>query len=66
MGWAGGGELLDSVAKLVMPKIETKLRKGVAQKLICLFENYDCDTIYEVSQKDVADAYAEAHPLDEE
>lgn len=66
MGWASGGRLLEDVARAVMPKIAEGQRRAVAKKLIRLFESCDCDTIYEVTQKDVADAYAEEHPADDE
>lgn len=56
MGWASGASLLDDVAKLVMPLLAPTVRRQVAERLIDLFEDADCDTIDECSQPDIARA----------
>lgn len=57
MGWASGSELLDGVAKAVMPMIDKPFRGVIAGKLIELFEDADCDTIYECTQPDIKREY---------
>lgn len=66
MGWASGSEILDDVAKVVMPLIPAARRAKVAEKLIGIFDGHDCDTINEVTQKDVAKAYEAMYPEDDD
>lgn len=66
MGWASGSRILEGVAETVMPLIPKQKRKEVAKKLIAIFENEDCDTIYEVEQKDIREVYDEMYPPDED
>lgn len=57
MGWASGSSLLDEVAILVMPYLKKEVRAIVADYLIDLFENEDCDTIDECEQPDICRAW---------
>lgn len=57
MGWASGGEILESVADLVMPEIPARNRPRVAAELIEIFESSDCDVIDEVDNKDIRKAW---------
>ena len=57
MGWASGAQLLEGVAKAVMPVIPEEQRAAVAVQLIELFENEDCDTVSEIDQPDIRKAY---------
>lgn len=66
MGWASGSELLDSVARIVMPRVKKAERIAVAEKLIEAFEEMDCDTICEVEQEDVRKAYDAKYPPEDE
>lgn len=50
MGWASGSRLADDVWSLVRKHIPAKNRKGVAKKLVDMFEGEDCDTMDEAEQ----------------
>ena len=50
MGWASGSEIADKVWKLVSKFVPEKKKKGVARKLVSIFEEADCDTMYECEQ----------------
>jgi len=47
MGWASGSEIAEKVWKVVSKVIPEKDKKRIARKLITIFENADCDTMYE-------------------
>ena len=47
MGWASGSELAAGVWDAVRDSIPKKKRKAIALEIIDLFENHDCDTMYE-------------------
>lgn len=63
MGWASGSELLDDIARVVMPKIPKKDRPSVAKELIEIFEARDCDTLDEVRQRDIMEAFERMDPV---
>jgi len=48
MGWASGSSLAGELWGAVRPLIAKDKRKKAAGKIIDLFEDYDCDTMYEV------------------
>lgn len=50
MGWASGSEVAEDIWGLVRPLTTKENRKYVAKKMIGIFENHDCDTIYECEQ----------------
>lgn len=50
MGWAGGSEMAADIWDLIEPLTNTSNRKKIAKKLIDIFENQDCDTIYECEE----------------
>lgn len=65
MGWASGSSLLDEVAKLVMPLVNSKPKRAkLAGQLIDLFEGEDCDTINECAQRDISKEYDRRNPDD--
>lgn len=47
MGWASGSVLADEIWSIVRPLIPTRKRKEVAASIVGLFEDHDCDTLYE-------------------
>lgn len=49
MGWSSGSELAEEVWDMFRGLIR-KDKKKYAKRLIELFENMDCDTIYECEQ----------------
>lgn len=51
MGWASGSELAEEIWKMMRPlTMPGKERKKCAKKLVDLFEDMDCDTMYECEQ----------------
>lgn len=50
MGWSGGSELAFNIWKLVRPMTTSANRKKTAKKIVDLFENEDCDTMYECEE----------------
>jgi hypothetical protein len=48
MSWSTGSEILAGVFNIVLDRVIQSERQQVAEELIELFENYDCDTIYEL------------------
>lgn len=56
MSWSGGSELFHSLITILKDQIEDHpLREELYLKLIPLFEDYDCDTLYEcVGEGDTA------------
>jgi len=66
MGWASGSSILEDVAQAVMPLIPKGKRKEIAERLVAIFEDADCDTINEVEQKDIRAVYDAKYPPDEE
>lgn len=64
MGWSSGSDLLEEVLRTVLPFISTsEKRKIITKRLIQHFENYDCDTIYELADSRVAKKYPELKRL---
>ena len=47
MGWSTGSELATELWTILNKYIPKNKKEELADKLICLFENYDCDTTYE-------------------
>ena len=47
MGWSSGSELAGNVWDLFRDFVPKKKRKKVAQELMGLFEDHDCDTLQE-------------------
>lgn len=50
MGWASGSMLAEEVWDAMRPLIAKDKRKKAAGKIIDLFEECDCDTIYEAER----------------
>jgi hypothetical protein len=65
MGWASGSSILDTIAYAVLPLISPEERDDVATKLIDVFENEDCDTVYECRNPDIRAAYVRMYPEEE-
>jgi hypothetical protein len=47
MGWSRGSEIAAEVWDLVKEFVPTKKRKSIAKQIVDLFEDNDCDTMYE-------------------
>lgn len=53
MGWASGSELAKRVAKSAQQHItDPDERKAFYQEMIEAFEEFDCDTLYEIVEFD--------------
>ena len=50
MGWASGSAIAEAVWATVSPFIPVKHHEKVAKELVELFENEDCDTMYEAEE----------------
>lgn len=50
MGWASGSAIAEAVWDIVSPFIPVKHHEKVAKELVTLFENEDCDTMYEAEE----------------
>lgn len=50
MGWASGSEIAESVWLEVVDYIPADKRRGVAKRLVNVFEAYDCDTMSEAEE----------------
>lgn len=50
MGWASGSIIAEVIWDLIKNEIPKNKQKKIAQKLIDIFENEDCDTIYEAEE----------------
>lgn len=69
MSWSTGSEIFMEVAKILKEAVpDYGTRVEIYNELIPLFENYDCDTLYEVLEEDRAfdDVYFELHPEEPE
>jgi hypothetical protein len=69
MGWSTGGDVLQGVLEITNDHVEGRLaRRQVMRQLIELFEEFDCDVIYEVfSDKwpELEEVYWEMYPDEE-
>lgn len=55
MGAASASELMSDVcAALIRHKVSVKVRKRIYKDLIPAWEDYDCDTLYEIVDEDPA------------
>jgi hypothetical protein len=63
MGWASGSELAEDVWEAVRPYVVEEHRRDLAREIMSLFEDHDCDTLYEC---DLLVADAEIDLEDEE
>lgn len=50
MGWSGGSEIASEVWDIVKEFIPKKKRKVIAKQIVNLFEDNDCDTMYEAEE----------------
>lgn len=50
MSWKRGSELADELWYLVRKYIPQKDKKAIARRFITIFENEDCDTLYECEE----------------
>lgn len=59
MGWASGSEIAEDIWKLVRVHIPRKERKDIANQIIEIFEDKDCDTMEEAEllSKDACRTY---------
>lgn len=69
MSWSSGSQIFSDIIhtlKQSVPEYET--RAEIYNSLIQIFENNDCDTLYECLEEDRAfdDAYFELHPDEDE
>lgn len=47
MGWSGGGQLAAGVWEAVRYKMPKVVQQDAARLIVQLFEDEDCDTVYE-------------------
>jgi hypothetical protein len=69
MGWASGSSMFREIIEFLMETVEDeKLRKDLYFGLIEIFENRDCDTLYECQGHDdmFDEAWDDLYPPDEE
>lgn len=69
MSWSSGSTIFSDIIHSIkesVPEYETRVE--VYGKLIEIFENHDCDTLFECLEEDRAfdDAYFELHPDEDE
>lgn len=64
MGWATGSEIFENVLEIVEPYLGDS-KEEVVRELIELFEDYDCDTLGEVSDPVVQQVLCELYPDDD-
>ncbi len=50
MGWASGSEIADRIWDTVKEHIPESEKKSIALEIIKIFEDEDCDTIYECEE----------------
>lgn len=69
MGWSSGSRMFGEIIEFLQETIEDDdLRKDLYIGLIEIFENFDCDTLYECKGEDDAfdEAFEELYPEDEQ
>lgn len=69
MSWKSGSELMsDIISGLKKERINAFARGRIYKVLIPVFENYDCDTLYELCDEDVAfkTVFEDINPPEEE
>lgn len=69
MGWASGSSMFGEIIEFLQETIEDDdVRKELYMGLIDIFENRDCDTLYECKGEDEAfdEAFEELHPDDDD
>lgn len=54
MGWSTGSLLMSDIISVLEKKLLFYDRKEIYELLIPIFENYDCDTLYECADDDKA------------
>lgn len=69
MSWSNGSQIFSEIIHSLrdsVPEFETRLE--IYKQLIQVFEDNDCDTLYECMDEDNAfdEAYLELHPDDED
>lgn len=67
MGWAAGSEILAETWNIVKDHLSPQHKFKVVKELISLFEEYDCDTVYELIDEIpiFGKALADLHPEEE-
>jgi len=69
MSWKSGSSIFDEIINHLMETVDDdQLRKDIYSGLIEIFENHDCDTLYECQNQDEAfdEVWDEMYPPDEE
>lgn len=61
MGWATGSALAEELWRDLKPLIPKDRRPQAADAMVKRFEDYDCDTLDEVTDPDFQDAVRRAH-----
>lgn len=55
MGWSTGSLLMSDIINVLQDKIpDDKARQEIYEEIIPCFESYDCDTLYECVEEDIA------------
>lgn len=69
MGWSGGSRMMDDVMTVLMKRVRDKdVRYRIYKDLIAIFEDFDCDTLYECQGRDKVfdEVWNELYPNDED
>jgi hypothetical protein len=69
MGWNTGSEIMSGIIESLVNSVgDTDTREEIYVSLINLFEEYDCDVLFECKGEDVAfdRAYDQLYPEEEE
>ena len=69
MGWASGSSMFSDIIEFLMETVDDEeVRKDIYVGLIEIFENKDCDTLYECQGQDPAfdEVWEELYPSEEE
>lgn len=69
MGWSGGSSMMDGVIFSLMKRVKDKdVRYKIYKDLIPIFEDFDCDTLYECQGRDKMfdEVWQEFYPPDSE
>ena len=55
MGWSTGSRLMSDIIGALQEKVpEEKLRQEIYEELIPIFEAFDCDTLQDCAEDDIA------------
>ena len=69
MGWSGGSRMMDDLMAVLMKRVKDKdVRYKIYKDLIPIFEDFDCDTLYECQGRDKMfdEVWQEMYPEDDD